>query len=477
MMKQKVDDLNFLRFLTVSLPPGIEDPCLSSVLSPLTQEELHGYFSIYNSQKSLFLKQMHLYVYIPFCATICSYCHCERMPLKEASQLSRYVDFVIKQINEFGESFDKTDFESCSVLGGTASLLSGLQIRMIFEAVLKKFRFKKEARFNFEGHPGSLSVDKLKVLQGYGIHTIHLGVQSLDASVLKRINRPQTRAEVGRTIKLIKKMGFPCINVDLVAGLPGQTTQSFLSDIKDLVGWGTDLFNINPFSDVSVVPCFKNIEVTLAQMLDARHEMIHQAKMMLEGYGYGNKGQRGYFKEARDESCKLDAKVYPGGVLGLGLLAKSNLPGTLVFKTLLDADKMTGRYIGFAIDKRYSMAQYAWLHMLYGLDTKAFRKIFGQDFLSVFSQEIRFLLDKGVISKKKEVYSYAGQRTIKRLFNYFAYTQILLGEKMIGKFKQVLRFKYDPCREYGSNADLVKVFQNFEFTREYYQVGKKTLWL
>jgi coproporphyrinogen III oxidase-like Fe-S oxidoreductase len=474
------DDLNFLRFLTASLSMSPEDALLVPLFRPLTVRQLHTHFAAFNAQGYLSsaAKKMHLYIHVPFCATICSFCHCHHLEVKNGRQLRNYVDFVIKQIYEFSPLFDKTLFGSFTVLGGTASLLNASEIKLIFETVTDKFRFHPQVQFNFEGHPSSLSNEKLDVLKECGVGKIHLGVQSLDEEVLKKINRYQTRESVERCIQNIQKRGFTCINVDLVAGLPGQTTAGFLDDIKTLVGWGVDLFNINPFSDILSMPCSNDVSESLQEVLNGRHEMIGQAKAMLESYGYANKGQRGYLKGAAGESLKFEPEMYPGGVLGLGLLAKSNLPGELAFETRLQGnDYSTARYDGCPIDKRYSMAQYAQVHLLYGLETKAFKGIFGEEFISIFREEVRDLLEQGILSKSNGTYRYAGPKTLKGLFDYFSGIKILLGDKMISEFREAYVPKYNPAKNYGTNEDLLKVFQDMGFAREYYQVGQKTLWL
>jgi hypothetical protein len=114
---------------------------------------------------------------------------------------------------------------------------------------------------------------------------------------------------------------------------------------------------------------------------------------------------------------------------------------------------------------------------LYGLETKAFQKVFGEEFTSVFGNEIQALLEQHIISGNKGTYIYSGTRTLKALFDYFAYARIFLGKKIIGELRKVYASKYDPDRDYGSREFLLKAFEDFEYAREYYQVGKKTLWL
>lgn len=478
--RSPADDLNFLRFLTTYLSTGSEDALLAPLFRPLTTQQLYSHFAGYTGKScsALGTKKMHLYIHVPFCATICSYCHCHHRDLKDRQILDAYVDFVTEQIGGFFPWFDKTTFGSFTMLGGTASLLSASEINTLFKAVTSKFHFSSDAQLNFEGHPSSLSEDKLDILKEYGVQKIHIGVQSLDAEVLKKINRYQSREIVEHCIKNVKKRRFSCLNVDLVAGLPGQTTSGFQDDIRTLVGWGVDLFNIHPFSDIVSMPCYKNTSDTLQGILMRRHEMILRAKAMLEGYGYGNKGQRGYLKGAANECQKFEPDVCPGGVLGLGILARSNIPGELVFETLPRSNDFSmSRYVGYPIDSRYSMAQYALLHLLYGLEIKAFQKNFGEDFSSVFEKEIQSLLGQRIISKNNGTYSYRGSRTLKELFNYFAYVKIFLGDKILGELKKTYTSQYDPLRNYEASENVFEAFQNLGFAREYYQVGQKTLWL
>jgi coproporphyrinogen III oxidase-like Fe-S oxidoreductase len=473
-------DLNFLRFLTISLPTGIEDPFLAPLFRPLTSKKLQSHFVDHTGKKDLFSipKKMNLYIHVPFCGTICSFCHCHHWEVKDQHTLRTYVDFILGQISEFSGPFDKTEFGSFTVLGGTASLLSAAEIRTVYEAVCDKFHFHPQARFNFEGHPSSLSVDKLDILKGYGVKKIHLGVQSLDEGVLKKINRFQTREGVERCIKNIKERGFTCVNADMVPGLPGQTTAGFLEDIRALAGWGVDLFNINPFSDITSMNCSKDVSESLQAVLSRRNEMILQTKTALEDLGYANKGQQGYCKGAKGQSLKLETDSFPGGVLGLGMLAKSNLPGELVFMNLPKGrDSSDVRYVGYPIDKHYSMAQYVSLHLLYGLETKEFHRVFGEEFDAVFGKEIKDLAAQGIISRNDRTYCFSGARNLKDLFEYCAYTKVLLGENLIQELRMHYNAEYDPNRKYGSKEDLLKVFQDFEFAREYYQLGKKTLWL
>ena len=123
------------------------------------------------------------------------------------------------------------------------------------------------------------------------------------------------------------------------------------------------------------------------------------------------------------------------------------------------------------------MSQYALLHLLYRLETKEFYRIFGEEFTSVFGKEINSLLEQGIISQNNGTYRYCGTRALKELFAYFAHAKIFLGKKIIGELRRLYVSQYKTTRNYGSNEDLLQVFQNFEYARDYYQVGKKTLWL
>ncbi len=477
------DTKNFLRFLTLTVPGGIEDTLAVPLFHPLSPKEIGTHLKRF-AQKPFPGGQppkTHLNIHIPFCSSLCSYCHCSRVKLKNREQLRDHVGLIIDQIRTFAPLLKGHEFTSLSLLGGTVSLLEDPAIDQLLTEALGRFTFRKKTDIHFEGHPVSLTSAKLRLLRRRGVNRINLGVQTLDEKVLKNIKRNQTRKDVEKCIKAVRRSGFPCLNVDVIAGLPGQTVTSFLKDIQDLIRWKVDLIHINPFSDIVGSACYRENPVDLAMLFNRRQAMILKAVSLLGSAGYSNRSLAGYQRAGLKYKAgkqTLPPDDHAGAVLSLGIFARSSLPGSLVFETLpCDDTFSTARYAGHPVDQRYAMANYATLHLLDGMDIAAFRRLFTAGPADIFQKELLALAEEGLLSSDGKTWRYCGPWTIPGLFNYYSLTKILYGKKMLDALRRTYAAKYDPAADHGSPKNLLRIFQDLWYTRTYYRLGYKSCWL
>ena len=471
---QSMDDINYLKSLTYST--STEDFLAAPLLSPLSSRELTSHIRRHQESPpdANSPDGMKLYVHMPYCATICSFCNCRRIQLKDADQLKQFVSRVERQINTMGPLFKKTQFRSFHFLGGTVPVLDAKSLEHIIKKVLNNFSFSKSARFLLEGHPKRLEPHKLALARKLGINQISLGIQSMDPSVLKEINRHQTKQDVISCIRNIKDLGFDRLDTDIVPGLPHQTISSFIDDIKTLIDLEVDIIHINPFSNITESQYGQNHAIDISSIISRRNTMILKAKDLLEEHGYSQKGFNGYQRLGIIPEENEQEAICPGNILGLGLFAKSNLGGELLFEDLpSSADNPTPiRYKGYAITPRYTMAAYAQLYLLKGLKRSAFKLLFGQDIESAFDKDFPSLINTGLIVKDQDTYRYNGPWTIQGLFDYYAYTKILLSSTILRDLKQ---------RQKGNHHTdqylVVRLLQDLSFVRTYYNLGQKTCWL
>ena len=471
---QSMDEINYLKSLTYST--STEDFLTAPLLSPLSSRKLTSH--IRHHQKSPpdanSPDGMKLYVHMPYCATICSFCNCRRIQLKDADQLKQFVSRVERQIDTMGPLFKKTQFRSFHFLGGTVPVLDAKSLEQIIKKVLNNFSFSKSARFLLEGHPKRLEADKLTLIRKLGINQISLGIQSMDPSVLKEINRHQTKEDVISCIRNIKHLGFDRLDTDIVPGLPHQTVNSFIDDIKTLIDLEVDIIHINPFSNITESQYGQNHAIDISSLLSRRNTMILKAKALLEEHGYSQKGFNGYQRPGITPQENEQQDICPGNILGLGLFAKSNLAGELLFEDLPSSDDNSApiRYKGYAIDRRYTMAAYAQLYLLKGLKRSAFKHLFGQDIESAFKKNFLSLINTGLIVKDQDSYRYNGPWTIQGLFDYYTNTKILLSSSMLRDLKQSITNKHLP-----QQSLMIRLLQDLSFVRTYYNLGQKTCWL
>lgn len=161
------------------------------------------------------------YVHIPFCMSKCEYCRHFYWKYSYPELLEIYIKALIKKMDFFKNVFLSIKFKTIYIGGGTPSLLNEKQLINLFEALYKNFKFEKDGEKTFECNVYSTSLEKLKILESYGINRISFGVQSTDKKILRLVNRGyQSFSLVKKAIEDAQKCKkFKRINVDLVIGL------------------------------------------------------------------------------------------------------------------------------------------------------------------------------------------------------------------------------------------------------------------
>ena len=172
-----------------------------------------------------------LYIHLPFCKQKCNYCDFASF----AGQEKRIDDYLVALEKEAQISPIK-QFQTLYIGGGTPSLLSSDQIKKLTEIIVRQFgpigNFEEST---FEANPESLTEEKLSVLKQAGFNRISIGLQSFNDAELKTLGRVHNAAQFLHAYKMTRAAGFKNINVDLIAGLPGQTLESFKNSLQQLL--------------------------------------------------------------------------------------------------------------------------------------------------------------------------------------------------------------------------------------------------
>ncbi len=171
-----------------------------------------------------------LYIHVPFCPVVCSYCDFAVMKAPQRLH-GRWLDAVTKEITI--RSNGNTHFDTLYIGGGTPSILSVTAIDSLFEVVFNRCDLKDVKEITFEANPENISSDLLKCLKNNGVTRISLGVQTFDDSILKTLKRQHAAKDSLKALELIKSFSFE-ISTDFMFGLPNQTTQSFLNDLEKI---------------------------------------------------------------------------------------------------------------------------------------------------------------------------------------------------------------------------------------------------
>ena len=173
-----------------------------------------------------------LYISVPFCKTKCSYCNFASDVFSPA-RMQVYVDRVVDQIGT-AETAAKSlnarltrEVDTIYLGGGTPSILQPAQLEALFREVYRRFSVDEQAEITVECAPGTISDDMLRTLLRCGVNRVSLGVQSFVDQEARSVGRLHTRAVVEADIARLRDSGLSNINVDLIAGLPHQTTTSW----------------------------------------------------------------------------------------------------------------------------------------------------------------------------------------------------------------------------------------------------------
>jgi oxygen-independent coproporphyrinogen-3 oxidase len=181
-----------------------------------------------------------IYISVPFCRTKCSYCNFASDVFSRVV-FDRYVERVCADIEnaarvatEVGGKLDRA-VDSIYLGGGTPTVLESAQLERIFDAVRREFEVSSGAEITVECAPGTLSPAVLESLLRCGVNRVSLGVQSFVDQEAAAVGRLHTRATVLEDVARLRAAGIANINIDLIAGLPHQTAQSWEFSLAETI--------------------------------------------------------------------------------------------------------------------------------------------------------------------------------------------------------------------------------------------------
>lgn len=172
-----------------------------------------------------------VYIHIPFCRSRCSYCDFAT-GLYDPELAERYVQAVVEEIKSTTIADNLIAIDTIYLGGGTPSLLSAVQLRVILEAVRQRFRVDECAEVTMEMNPGTVSPEILREFRAEGVNRASFGAQTFDNGELARLGRSHNVADTLKTFSDLRVAGFDNVSFDLIAGLPGQALERWQSNVE-----------------------------------------------------------------------------------------------------------------------------------------------------------------------------------------------------------------------------------------------------
>lgn len=180
-----------------------------------------------------------LYVGIPFCPSICSYCSFSSSPIAQwKHRIDEYLEALCKEIRATAEITKGKKLNTIYIGGGTPTTLEAEQLEKLLTTIDENFTYEYLQEYTVEaGRPDSITLEKLKVLKAHPITRISVNPQTMQQKTLDTVGRKHTVQDVKDIFKMARELGFDNINMDLIAGLPGETAadmQDTLRQIEEL---------------------------------------------------------------------------------------------------------------------------------------------------------------------------------------------------------------------------------------------------
>ncbi|HET6425208.1 MAG TPA: coproporphyrinogen-III oxidase family protein [Planctomycetaceae bacterium] len=170
-----------------------------------------------------------LYLHIPFCRKRCKFCYFRVYTNQNASAIERYVNALAAEIDLVSHKRGVSGRELKFVYfgGGTPSYLSAKQLRFLRDSLHKSVSWDHADEVTFECEPGTLSLEKVQTLKDIGVTRVSLGVENFNDAILEENGRAHLSPEIERAYGWIQQVGFPQVNVDLIAGMIGETDDNW----------------------------------------------------------------------------------------------------------------------------------------------------------------------------------------------------------------------------------------------------------
>ena len=234
-------------------------------------------------------RDIALYIGIPFCPTRCHYCSFVSHSVEKSMALiPPFLEALHREIDAAALSVRKLDLNVVSVYigGGTPTTLSAEQLESLLKHLAQAFNLSRLREFTVEaGRPDTITPEKLSALKTGGVGRVSVNPQSLCDDVLRAIGRRHTAQEAVSAMHLAREIGFDCVNMDLIAGLPGDTVETFRRSLDTVLSLRPENVTVHTLS------LKKGARITLEQTPlpsgDEVGAMLDYAAEKLRAGGYG----------------------------------------------------------------------------------------------------------------------------------------------------------------------------------------------
>lgn len=327
-----------------------------------------------------------LYIHIPFCNSICTYCSFKKR-IYDDKLAHKYVLELIKDI----KSIPKQSLKTIYIGGGTPCSLSNVDLELLLSNLV--CLLKEDYEFSIESNPENLlNIEKVYILKKYNINRVSIGVQTFNDRLLKILGRHHNEEMVSNAINNLNSVGIFNINLDFIYGIPTQTLNEFIHDVKKIKDFNIKHISLYSLTiDEHTILFNKKIKEADEDLL---RDMSDYATSILDNlnfnrYEVSNYALKGY-ESKHNLTYWYDREYYGVGIGASGY--EKNIRYTDI-TTLMDYIKGNRKLDKTIVDEYNHEYEYIMLNLRKedGINLKNYQEIFNKDFLEYYKDEILYL--------------------------------------------------------------------------------------
>ena len=373
------------------------------------------------------MKDLSIYIHIPFCVRKCLYCDFLSGPARDG-EMESYVNLLLREIKEQSVFYGDHRVVSIFFGGGTPSLLPARETERILWQVRNVFSLAEDVEITIECNPGTVTAEKFKNYITYGINRLSIGLQSTDDGELERIGRIHNYRDFLETYELAREEGFRNINIDLMAALPGQSLASYRKTLERVIALSPEHISAYSLILEEGTPLYVNRGLYTFPDEDEEREMYELTEKVLgearfHRYEISNYAKAGY-------ECRHN-KVYwrRGDYVGFGLGA-SSMVGNVRWKNpdthadyaayvekMEPVDKSRAMHIAqtraewmsaagarevqpLTLQEQMEEFMFLGLRLTEGVDLEEFRRCFGKTADEIYGKQMRDFVAQGLLERE-----------------------------------------------------------------------------
>ncbi|MBL7130729.1 MAG: radical SAM protein [Candidatus Omnitrophica bacterium] len=381
-----------------------------------------------------------IYLHIPFCVTKCFYCNCVSFPQLQRSEHKTYLNCLEKEIKLL-DFHKEIEIRTFYIGGGTPSIFEDDLLERLMNRVRKSFNLSGCQQIMTEISPYTITRSKIRILTNFGVDKVTLGIQTLDSALLKKLNRPQEKAMVLNAFYQLRKSGMKYINIDLMAGLPQQRTESFIKTLMQILKLKPDTIHINPFFPTSFT-LFSSTGHHLGWPdIKKREKMVQIGQKLIRQILPAALEK----DELEKENIQLfNSSKFNSSLLGLGWGAGSHIRGRFHYAKNLNFNNYLENLrkntfpeiFGTSLNQEEEMRANL-IHAFereQQVDRKIFNMLFNQDPLLVFKKEFQSLISLNRIKIESDTIRLITQNRIE----LFIYSKFFYSPKIMSKLRKII---------------------------------------